>query len=151
MRKNYAEPPKFFEAEPHENVKLWLLSCEDFFHHNPQQWVEQKHRILYTMNRTKGKKIAHFTNWYRLSMTSEEGYQKEAGLLYWERFCQEIISKYANKSEDRQALQAMNATKYEGRTTTFLLAMQSLNIKVQLSGIKWRVEIEKKMPLPILE
>jgi len=51
------------------------------------------HMILYAMSRTKGEKMAHFTNWYHFSMTGEEGYEKVAGLLYWERFRQEIILK----------------------------------------------------------
>ena len=45
----------------------------------------------------------------------------------------------------------MRETKYEGNTATFLLAMVNLNIKVQLSGISWRMEIEGKMPLEILK
>ena len=45
----------------------------------------------------------------------------------------------------------MKDIKYEGCTATFLLAMQSLNIRVQLTGVTWRAEIEKKMPFPILE
>ena len=149
--KNHAEPPPIFEAKKYENVKLWLISCEDFFNRNPRQWVKQKHMILYAISRTKGEKMAHFTSWYRLSMTGEEGYKKEAGLLYWERFRQEIISRYANTAEEREALQAMEALKYEGHTATFLLAMRNLNIKVQLSGVTWRVKIEKKMPLEILK
>src|SRR5437879_7853515 len=121
------------------------------FRRNPRQWVKQKHMVLYVISRTKGEKMAHFTSWYCLSMTGEEGYQKEAGLLYWERFRPEIISRYANTAEEREALQAMEALKYEGHTATFLLAMRNLNIKVQLSGVTWRVKIEKKMPLEILK
>ena len=103
------------------------------------------------MSRTKGEKMAHFTNWYRFSMTGEEGYEKVAGVLYWERFRQEIILKYANKGEDRKTHQKMRETKYEENTATFLLAMVNLNIRVQLSGISWRMEIEGKMPLEILK
>src|SRR5205807_2639067 len=107
--KNHVEPPPIFEAKKYENVKLRLISCEDFFNCNPREWVKQKHMILYAISRTKGEKMAHFTSWYRLSMTGEEGYQRETGLLYWERFRQEIISRYANTAEEREALQAMEA------------------------------------------
>ena len=65
-------------------------------------------------------------------MTGEERYTKVEGLLYYERFYQEIIDKYASKSADRQAYQEMKETNYKGSTTTFLLAMQNLNMRVQL-------------------
>ena len=84
-------------------------------------------------------------------MTGELGHEKIDGLKLWNRFVQEITSRYASHAEDREALQKMKEAKYEGKMSTFLLEMENLNIKVQMRGVTWRREIESKLPFKLLE
>ena len=68
----------------------------------------------------------------------------------WERFRQEIIKRYIRIKEEGQALAKMDRISYKGKIDTYLLLLENLNIKAGLSGIAWRVRVERKLPQEIL-
>jgi len=66
--KNTAEPPYFFQGEDNQDVRNWLTVCEDYFDRNPTQWGNHSHRIVFALGKTKGNKLAPFSEKYRKVM-----------------------------------------------------------------------------------
>ena len=60
-----AEPSYFFHGEDNQDVRNWLTACEDYFDRNPTQWQNHTHRIIFALGKTKGNKIASFSEKYR--------------------------------------------------------------------------------------
>jgi len=63
---------------------------------------------------------------------------------------QEIIKRYIRIEEERRALEEMDKIIYKGKIDISLLVLENLNIKAGLTGIAWRVKVEKKLPQDIL-
>jgi len=40
-----AEPPAMFRNEKHEDIRMWLMTCTDFFGRNSWQWEDEAQRI----------------------------------------------------------------------------------------------------------
>jgi len=43
--KRPAQPPSEYEHAKHQDIRFWLTSYKDFFHHNPYQWQDEADRI----------------------------------------------------------------------------------------------------------
>jgi len=78
------------------------------------------------------------------------GYTQDPSYSTWERFRQEIIKRYIGIEEERRALEEMDKIIYKDRIDTYLLLLENLNIKADLTGIAWRVKVENKLPQDIL-
>jgi len=148
--KNTAEPPYFFQGEDNQGVRNWLTACEDYFDRNPIQGENHSHRIVFGLGKTKGNKVAPFSEKYRKVMGGLGGYTQDPSYLPWERFRQEIIKRYIGIEEERQALEEIDKIIYKGRIDTYLLLHENLNIKAGVTGIAWRVKVESKLPQDIL-
>ena len=145
-----AEPPYFFQGKDNQDVRNWLTACEDYFDRNPTQWDNHAHRIVYALGKTKGNKIAHFSEKYRKVMGGLGGYTRDPSSLTWERFRQEITKRYIGIEDARRALEEMNKVVYKGKIDPYLLLLENLNIKAGLTGIAWRVRVESGLPEDIL-
>jgi hypothetical protein len=148
--KNIAEPPYTFQEEDNQDVRNWLTACEDYFDRNPSQWEDHSHRIVFALNKTKGNKVAPFSEKYRKVMGGIGGFTRDPDYSTWERFRQEIIKRYIGIEEERRALEEMDKISYKGKIDTYLLLLENLNIKAGLTGIAWRVRVESKLPDEIL-
>jgi len=40
-----AEPPALFKNEKHKDMRMWLLTCTDYFGRNGWQWEHEAQRI----------------------------------------------------------------------------------------------------------
>jgi hypothetical protein len=127
-----------------------LTACEDYFDRNPTQWKNHSHRIVFALNKTKGNKVAPFSEKYRKVMGGIGGFTRDPDYSTWERFRQEIIKRYIGIEEERRALAEMDKISYQNRIDTYLLRLDNLNIKAGLRGIAWRVRVESKLPEEIL-
>jgi len=148
--KNTAEPPYFSQGEDNQYVRNWLTACEDYFDRNPIQWENHSHRIVFALGKTKGNKVAHFSEKYRKVMGGLGDYTQGPSYLTWERFRQEIVKRYIGIEEERRALEEIDKIIYKGRIDTYLLLLENVNIKAGLTGIAWRVKVESKLPQDIL-
>jgi len=148
--KNTAEPPYVFQGEDNQDVRNWLTACEDYFDRNPTQWENHSHRIVFALGKTKGNKVAPFSEKYRKVMGCLGDYTQDPSYSTWERFRQEIIKRYIGIEEERRALEEMDKIIYKGKIDTYLLLLENLNIKAGLTGIAWRVKVENKLLQDIL-
>ena len=145
-----AEPPYFFQGEDNQDVRNWLTACEDYFDRNPTKWENHTHRIVFALGKTKGNKIAPFSEKYRKVMGGLGGYTRDPSYSTWERFRQEITKRYIGIEEKPRALAEMDKVVYKGKIDTYLLLSENLNIKAGLTGMAWRVRVESGLPEDIL-
>ena len=130
-----AEPPYFFQGEDNQDVRNWLTACEDYFDRNATQWENHTHRIVFALGKTKGNKIAPFSEKYRKVIGGLGGYTRDPSYSTWERFRQEITKRYIGIEEERRALAEMDKVVYKGKIDTYLLLLENLNIKARLTGM----------------
>jgi len=74
-----ADPPFVYKHLDYQDVKVWLLACEDYFARNPTDWMNEEDKIIYAIGRMEGKEVAPFALAYRKQMTGELGFQKQEG------------------------------------------------------------------------
>jgi len=86
LTKNTAEPPYFFQGEDNQDVRNWLTACEDYLDRNPTQGENHSHRIVFAFGKTKGSKVAPFSEKYRKVMGGLDGYTQDPSYSTWERF-----------------------------------------------------------------
>jgi len=130
-----AEPPYFFQGDDNQDVRNGLTACEDYFDRNPYQWENHSHRIVFAHRKTKGNKIAPFAEKYRKVMGAIGAFTRDPDYSSWERFRQEIVKRYISILEERRALDAIHRISHKGKIDTYLLLLESLNIKSGLTGI----------------
>jgi len=66
-----AEPPALLRNEKHQDIRMWLLTCTDYFRRKSWLWQEEAERIRYGFSRMEGKDVAPFALTYRRQMTGE--------------------------------------------------------------------------------
>jgi len=59
-----AEPPAMFRNEKHQDIRMWLMTCTDYFGRNSGQWEDKAQRIRYAISRMDGKEVAPFALTY---------------------------------------------------------------------------------------
>ena len=70
-----ATEPWLYGGNFSEDLRAWLLACEDFFNWNPTEWEMETDCIKYAVGRTKDNSKAHdFGISYRRSMEGIDGY-----------------------------------------------------------------------------
>jgi len=74
-----AEPPAMFRNEKHQDIRMWLLTCTDYFGQNSWQCENQAQGIRYAISRMDGKEVATFALICRRQMTGEIGYTRQEG------------------------------------------------------------------------
>jgi len=52
-----AEPPAMFRNEKHQDIRMWLMTCRDYFGRNSWQWEDEAQRIRYPITRMDGKEV----------------------------------------------------------------------------------------------
>ena len=95
-----AEPPYFFQGDDNQDVRNWLTAYEDYFDRNPYQWENHTDLIVFALGKTKGNKVAPFAEKYRKVMGGIGGFTRDPDYATWERFRQEIITRYISIEEE---------------------------------------------------
>ena len=135
-----------FKNLKHQNIKLWLLQCEDYFKRNPMQWKAEQDRIKYALGRMEGEDVLAFALTYRKKITSELGNLKIEGYEYWEIFHMQCTTRFALTHEGERALTAMEKMKYTGNIDKFMLEFENQNTYVGLVGVAIRQMAGRTMP-----
>ena len=60
-----AEPPAMFRNEKQQDIRMWLMTCTDYFGQNSWQWEDEAQRIRYAISRMDAKEVAPFALTYR--------------------------------------------------------------------------------------
>jgi len=47
-----------FRNAKHKDIRMWLLTCTDYFGRNSWQWENEAQRIRYTISPIDGKEVA---------------------------------------------------------------------------------------------
>jgi len=130
-----ADPSLVYKYLDYQDVKVWLLACEDYFARNPTYWMKEEDKIIYAIGRREGKEVALFALAYRKQMTGELGFQKQEGYEYWDIFKAQGILRLTVSHEAERALRRMELVKYQGDMEKYLPELENLNIRAQVTGI----------------
>jgi len=144
--KRQADAPLPFKNRKDQNVKLWLLQCEDYFRRNPNQWRSDQDRIKYVLGRMEGEDVSVFAFTYRNKMTGELGHLKIEGYEFWKAFRGQWILRFALTHEGERSLARMTKVTYKGNIDRYLLEMENHNTQVGMSGVAWRQMVERHIP-----
>ena len=118
-----AEPSVVFRNERYQDIRLWLISCTDFFDRNKWQWTNESHRVCYALSKMDGPEVTPFALTYRQKMIGELGFVKEESYRFWHTFAEQAILHFGPTHEAEKALRKMNAVKCQGDIEKFVLEM----------------------------
>jgi len=139
-----------FRNEKHQDIRMCLLTCTDYFGRNSWQWENEAQRIRYVISRMDGKEVAPFALTYRRQMPGEIGYTRQQGYEFWHVFAEQALRRFEPTHEAEKSLRDMGSVKYRGDVAKFLMEMENLNIHARVTGIAWRKMIEDELPLEAL-
>ena len=111
--KRQADAPLPFKNRKDQNIKLWLLQCEDYFKRNPNQWRSDQDQIKYVLGRMEGEDVSAFAFTYRNKMTGELGHLKIESYEFWEAFRGQCILRFALTHEGERSLALMTKVIYK--------------------------------------
>jgi len=141
-----AKPPAMFRNEKHQDIRMWLITCTDYFGRNSWQWEDEAQRIRYAISRMDGKEVPPFALTYRRQMTGEIGYTRQEGYEFWHVFAEQAQRRFGPTHEAEKSLREMGSVKYPSDVAKFLMEMENLNIHARVTGIAWRKMIEDELP-----
>ena len=147
LRHRPATEPWLYAGEFSENLRAWLLACEDFFNWNPSEWEEETDCIKYAIGRIKEKTKAHdFGISYRRSMEGLDGSPLRPLFKKWGKFKTEIQERFEPKEGAMLAKIEMDNLKYKGDISSYIDKIQSLNFRVEMKGVALRALIQTAIP-----
>src|SRR5437588_10063649 len=145
-----ATEPWLYGGNFSEDLRAWLLACEDFFNWNPTEWETETDCIKYAVGRTKDNSKAHdFGISYRRSMEGIDGYQLKPLFARWAKFKAEIIERFEPKEGAMLAKQEMDSLRYKNDISDYLEKIRSLNYRVKMTGVSLRSLILAAVPAEV--
>src|SRR3978361_1931145 len=145
-RRREATEPWKYSADKKEDLRAWIMACEDYFARNSWEWTDQKDKIKYALGRTAEKTQAQlFGIQYRREIEGSDGFILRPAHRYWHTLVSTIKKRFLSSQEAQEALHQMNAEKYAGDIEDFIMRMKTLNNLVHMSGIPLRYTIEKQL------
>ena len=144
--KRPAQPPPEYEHAKHQDVRIWLTACKDFFDCNPSQWRIEVDRIKYGLSKMKGHQVSSFAMTYRNQMTGELGFMRQEGYELWAIFAEQVVRRFGQTHEEVKALGEMIKVRYRGDIDQFLLEIENWNVKARVNGVAFRKTIEDQIP-----
>src|SRR5437588_8989056 len=133
-----------------EDLRAWLLACEDLFNWNPTEWETETDCIKYAVGRMKDNSKAHdFRISYRRSMEGIDGYPLKPLFARWAKFKAEIIEGFEPKEGAMLAKQEMDSLRYKNDISDYLEKIRSLNYRVKMTGVSLRSLILAAVPAEV--
>ena len=143
-----ATEPWMFKGDRTQDLRTWILACEDFFARNPQQWVQDRERIIYAIGRLEtGSKAYSFGAFYRRAMDGIHGIPRVATHKYWTSFVTELKKRFLSTKEAAEALISSDQLKYKGDVDDFIMKFKEPNTFTGMNGEVLRGKIKTKIPL----
>ena len=145
-RRREATEPWRYSGEKREDLRAWILACEDYFSRNPWEWTDEKDKIKYAIGRTKEKTQAQlFGIQYRREMEGSDGFVLRPAHRYWHTFVSTLKKRFRSSQEAQEALHQLYAEKYSGDIEDFIMRIKTLNNLVHMTGIPFRHTVEKQL------
>ena len=142
-----AMEPWLYSGHHNEDLRAWILACEDFFNWNPHEWGHQNDCIKYVIGRLKENTKGHeFGTSYRKSMEGHEGYERVPHLGRWSKFKAELLARFEPKEGALIAKQEMDSLKYDGDIASYIDQIRRLNHRVRMQGITLRSTVLAAVP-----
>ena len=117
-----AQPPFNIGNKPTQDVRVWIMACEDFFGRDEWQWEEEDdERIKYALSMMEGSAVTPFAITYWKKMMGEFGFPRSDGYDLWENFKNQIQEKFSILHRAQRALSDMEKVRYEGDIEKYLL------------------------------
>jgi len=128
-----AEPPVLFKNEKRQDLRMWLLTCTDYFGRNSWQWENKVQQIRYAISRTEGKQVALFGLTYWQQMTGELGYTRQEVYEFWHVFAEQARQRYGPTHEAEKSRRDRGSVKYPGDIAQILMEMENLNVHARVT------------------
>jgi len=117
------EPPAMFRTEKHQDIRMWLLTCTDYFGRNSWQLENEAQRIPYSISRMDRKEVPPFGLTYRRQMSREIGYTRQEGYEFWHVLAEQALRRFGPTHEAEKSLREKGSVKYRGDVAKFLMEM----------------------------
>src|SRR5437660_6320377 len=145
-----ATEPWLYGGNFSEDLRAWLLACEDFFNWNPTEWEMETDYIKYAVGRTKDNSKAHdFGISYGRWMEGIDGYPLKPLFARWAKFKAEIIERFEPKEGAMLAKQEMDSLRYKNDISVYLEKIRSLNYRVKMTGVSLHSLISAAVPAEV--
>jgi len=145
-----AEPHAMFKNEKQQDIRMWLMTCTDYFGRNSWQWEDEAQQIQYGISRMDRKEVGPFALTYRRQMTGLIGYTRQERYQFWHVFAEQALRPFGPTHEAEKSLREMGLVKYRGDVAKFLMEMENFNIHARVPGIACRKMIEDELPVDAL-
>ncbi|HEX3642441.1 MAG TPA: hypothetical protein VHV10_14210, partial [Ktedonobacteraceae bacterium] len=104
--KQATEPYLF--AGANQDIRDWILRCEDYFSRNPELWTADRDRIIFAIGRLQhNSKAQDFGTYYRRAMDGLEGITRVDENKYWITFVSAIKNRFLSSEEAAEAIIAI--------------------------------------------
>ena len=144
-----ATEPYLFSGKD-QDIKDWLLKCQDFFGRNPETWVSDRERIIYAIGRlANNSKAQDFGTHYRRAMDGLEGIIRVDTHKYWANFEKAIKDRFLSSEETSQAIIKIDQLTYQKDIHDFVAKFKTYNALAGYTGELLRTKIKGKIPTPI--
>ena len=60
--KRPSDSPWVFKNISHQDIRIWLISVQNYFERNSHLWMMEVDRIKYALGRMEGDDVARFTD-----------------------------------------------------------------------------------------
>jgi hypothetical protein len=147
-RKREAKEVWNFKGASDQDLRAWILACEDHFGRNPWMWESDKDRIKYAISCLEDK-AKPFGERYRKRMDGKDGEIMQVHFRYWTTFVTEMKARFLSSEEAREARNKMDHVKYNNSIDDYMLQQETLNAIVRMSGVAYRTCLEKSLPQAI--
>ena len=144
--KHPAQPPPEYEDAKHQDVRLGLIACEDFFDRNPSQCRIEADRIKYALSKMKGPQVSSFAMNYRNQMIGELGFTRQEGYELWAIFAEQVVRRFGPTHKEVKVLREMMKVRYKGDIDQFPLEIENWNVKARVTGVGCRKMIDDQIP-----
>ena len=144
-----ATEPNLFSGKD-QDIKDWLLKCQDFFGRNPETWESDREQIIYTIGRlTNNSKAQDFGTYHRCSMDRLEGIIRVDTHKYWANFEKAIKDRFLSSEETSQAIIKIDQLTYQKDIHDFVAKFRQHNALAGYTGELLRNKIKGKIPTTI--
>ena len=141
-----ATEPYLFSRK-NQDIKDWLLKCQEFFGRNSETWASDRERIIYAIGRlANNSKEQDFGTYYRHSMDGLEGIIRVDIHKYWANFEKAIKDRLLSSEETSQAIIKIDQLTYQKDILDFVAKFRQHNALAGYTGKLLRNKIKGKIP-----
>lgn len=140
-----APDPWKYSGASKEDLREWLSLCEDYFVLRASKFKEEVNKVTWARFQVKegSKAMQWATDYIRRMKDGEHSFRS------WDRFKEEIQSRFLSTQEGSEALSEMQRTVYRHDIAQYVIRMESLNRLAKLTGPGLRDIVKRGLPTDI--